>query len=245
VARQSSMIYSLVVLLLAVCVQGVRNVRHLAPTAPDLVEVETAEKTVNNVEFTFYGAGDNCPPGGDIAYPGIHQEAGGTGTFTDPITFAGTTKAMKSGTKIYIASLKKYFVLEDDCEECDEDWPKWHVDLWIGPLNATKGITDCEVALGNKYGKGTIIVYAASGKTVDTTPLWGTKCSVTVTDPCKDDGNECGNQCELPKSMSCASAAQLFGVTETRFKQLNPKINCNSNISSGKTVCQSGSCGGP
>jgi hypothetical protein len=53
-------------------------------------------------DVTFYGALDNCPPGGDIAYPKLHKEAGGKGTFEDPITFAGAEKSMKPGTVICI-----------------------------------------------------------------------------------------------------------------------------------------------
>ena len=34
----------------------------------------------------------------------------------DPVTFAGATAAMPKGTIIYIWGLKKYFILEDDCE---------------------------------------------------------------------------------------------------------------------------------
>ncbi|GDY30080.1 hypothetical protein [Gandjariella thermophila] len=38
---------------------------------------------------TLYGARDNDPPGSsDISYPQIHSQAGGTGTYDDPITFA-------------------------------------------------------------------------------------------------------------------------------------------------------------
>jgi len=244
------MISSLIaVFLLAVCVQGI-HVRH--QTGVNLVEVAgtQAEKNISNVEITYYGAGDNCPPGGAIAYPKLHQLAGGTGDYSNPITFAGTTSAMSAGTIIYISALKKYFILEDDCQECDDDWSsskKWHTDLWIGPLTAQKGITDCEVALSNAVGSASITVNAVAGKPVDTTPLWGTSCSVKVTDPCVDDGNVCGNKCQVPAATNCASAATMFGVTLARFQQLNPKISCSSSktIKSGQTVCQSGSCGGP
>ena len=41
--------------------------------------------------LTFYGWWDNTPPGGDIAFPRLHNTAGGRGTFADPITFATAT----------------------------------------------------------------------------------------------------------------------------------------------------------
>jgi hypothetical protein len=102
-------------------------------------------------EFTFYGALDNCPPGGDIAYPKLHKEAGGTGTFADPITFAGAEKAMKPGTIIYAPQFMKYFIFEDSCEECEEDWKskkKYHADLWMGPDTLGQGpLIACENTL--------------------------------------------------------------------------------------------------
>src|SRR4051794_23853261 len=37
---------------------------------------------------TLFGWPDNDPPGDGIAYPQIHDRAGGTGTYDDPVTFA-------------------------------------------------------------------------------------------------------------------------------------------------------------
>src|ERR1041385_909076 len=68
--------------------------------------------------MTFYGFPDNSPPGTGIAHPVIHDGAGGKGTFADPITFAVAPQVQKSvrpGEIIYIPSLKKYFIMEDDC----------------------------------------------------------------------------------------------------------------------------------
>jgi hypothetical protein len=72
--------------------------------------------------LTFYGARDNCPPGGDIAHPTIHKLAGGTGNWADPITFAGADLKGQGvpyavGQKVYVPSLQKYFIMEDQCEE--------------------------------------------------------------------------------------------------------------------------------
>src|SRR5215510_1704861 len=68
--------------------------------------------------LTLYGFFDNSPPGLAIAHPVIHSGAGGKGTFADPISFAVAPQVqnvMKPGTKIYIPSLQKYFIMEDDC----------------------------------------------------------------------------------------------------------------------------------
>jgi len=214
---------------------------------------EAQERTINGVDLTFYAAGDNCPPGPAIAYPKgsacptcKHTEAGGTGTYADPITYAGAKLATPPGTIIYINKYQKYFIMEDECEECDNDWNsnrKWHVDGWIGGPNIANGTTDCENALS--VSSATIIVNATSGKTVNSTALFANGRCIVNTTHCVDQGNICGNTCQVPSTMTCQAAANLFLLTLTRFQQLNPKINCSNSITRGTTVCQAGSCGGP
>jgi hypothetical protein len=58
------------------------------------IEAGNNNMTVKAI-VTFYGAKDNCPPGGDIAYPSKrHPVAGGTGTAADPATFASAKQAL-------------------------------------------------------------------------------------------------------------------------------------------------------
>jgi hypothetical protein len=143
--------------------------------------------TTTNMYVTFYGWYDNSPPGAGIAYPGLHSSAGGTGTFADPITFATDKSELKAGTKVYYATVKKYFVMEDDCTECDEDWtghgpdggPKfWHVDLWTGGKGGNeKAAIDCEDALTQSNPDGSpkqtpVLVNPPSNEPVDSTPLF-------------------------------------------------------------------------
>jgi hypothetical protein len=130
---------------------------------------------------TLYGWPDNSPPGGDIAYPKsdgnptLHNTAGGTGTFSDPITYATDKAELPVGTKVYYAFLKRYFIMEDDCAECDQDWAsgdahKNHIDLWIGGQGGTTSkVLDCEDALTRS---GTVIVNPPSTEAVNTTPLY-------------------------------------------------------------------------
>jgi hypothetical protein len=57
------------------------------------------------------------------------------GTYADPITYAGVKDVTPPGTIIYNFDLQKYFIMEDECEECGNNWKKdhkWHVDLWMG-----------------------------------------------------------------------------------------------------------------
>jgi len=104
---------------------------------------------------TSYGYNDNSPPSAEIAYPKsdghntTHNEATeGTGAYDDPITFATDKSEFGVGTIIYVPYLRKYFIMEDDCVECDSDWKKGkhHVDLWMGPGHSMPGDTldNCE-----------------------------------------------------------------------------------------------------
>jgi 3D (Asp-Asp-Asp) domain-containing protein len=95
-------------------------------------------------QITFYGAADNDPPGSrEIAFPNVmHGQAGGTGTFDDPITFAAQQGRFAPGTKIYVPDVRRYFILEDTCASCSGS----HVDLWAGAAN-DRGIVRCEDSL--------------------------------------------------------------------------------------------------
>lgn len=106
------------------------------------------------VKVTFYGWPDNEPPSKTIAYPKseypscVHDEAGGTGTSDDPITVAVATEERggkwKPGTKMYVPSLKKYFIVEDECANCDPD----QIDVWMesNAENNSKAVDQCEKA---------------------------------------------------------------------------------------------------
>src|SRR5712692_6248061 len=97
--------------------------------------------------MTFYGWPDNDPPGNTTAYPhsqfpsAIHDSAGGTGTYVDPITMASDPAEWPVGTKLYVPFLRKYVVMEDLCAQCVADWQQahiYHIDVWMNS-NATSG----------------------------------------------------------------------------------------------------------
>ena len=203
-------------------------------------------------ETTFYGARDNCPPGGDIAYPDLHKEAGGTGSYKDPITYAGAKAATKPGSIIYVEFLQKYFIMEDDCEECDRDWrtgQKYHFDLWMGPDNVTAGpnLISCEDTLTQSKTK--VIIDPDDNLIVNTTKLFNgdtLQCIVPIEQCTTKNPNECGNECEIPNSGTCQGIANQLLLNLTRFEQLNPKLNCGDGskvIPKGTTVCMGGPCG--
>ncbi|HEX3789529.1 MAG TPA: hypothetical protein VHW44_16815 [Pseudonocardiaceae bacterium] len=142
--------------------------------------------TTKNFLVTLYGWPDNSPPGGDIAYPKsdgnptLHNSAGGTGTYADPITYATDKAELAVGTKVYYPYLHRYFIMEDDCVECDQDWtghgpdggPKLnHIDLWVGGQGGNSNdVINCEDDLTQDSEQ--VIIDPPSTESVDTTPLF-------------------------------------------------------------------------
>jgi hypothetical protein len=129
---------------------------------------------------TLYSSRDNTPKGSRaIAYPTVHREAGGTGTFGDPITLATSRDELPSGTRVYYPYLRRYFVMEDDCVACDQDWagdgpnggPDFpHLDVWAGD-SEDSGITACERSL-TQSGQVPVVVDPPAGLPVVTAPIW-------------------------------------------------------------------------
>jgi hypothetical protein len=149
-----------------------------------------ANAATNQQAFlTFYGWWDNTPPGNGISYPQIHSGAGGTGTFSDPITFASSTAEISPGTVIWVPRVRKYFIMEDDCQECGADWsgpgPNGgpglrHYDLWLGGKDGSPfDAINCEDALTNYNADGTpvlesVIANPPSDEPFDPTPIFDT-----------------------------------------------------------------------
>lgn len=82
------------------------------------------DATSFDVFLTAYSFWDNTPPASAaIAFPVIHTQAGGIGTYDDPITIAVGHKIENGvqtldypvGTLFYVKRLKKYAIVEDVC----------------------------------------------------------------------------------------------------------------------------------
>jgi hypothetical protein len=82
---------TLVAAFAATCVSVLALVGVVALTGS--AEAATSQKAF----FTFYGWWDNTPPGGDIAYPKIHDTAGGAGSFADPTLRGGAGRHQDLG----------------------------------------------------------------------------------------------------------------------------------------------------
>lgn len=147
------------------------NVGYNSVTPPVIIPpTSTNEITHLNVYTTGYGYPDNTPKNSAaISNPVLHQSAGGTGTFSDPITLAvghsisgGTdTLDFAKGTKFYIPNLRRYFLVEDTCGDgnspqngpchnvstADQGSTLW-LDLWVGGVGKTSsGTIACEDAI--------------------------------------------------------------------------------------------------
>jgi hypothetical protein len=168
----------------ALCL-GIGAALGLAATPAQAAGSGTTEQTF----LTFYGWWDNTPPGGAISYPQIHQTAGGTGTYSDPITFATDSSEQPPGTIVYVPRVGKYFIMEDSCQECSADWTGHgpnggpnlrHLDLWLGGEGGSAfAAIECENALTNYTSDGTpsmepVIVNPPSNETVTSEPIFNT-----------------------------------------------------------------------
>jgi hypothetical protein len=143
-----------------------------------------------NALIEFYGFDDNSD--GDTqhddttaiaypknaGYPTLHNLATeGSGTYADPITFAADPKDLKGafpiGSHIYVPFLQKYFIMEDECEACNQNLPngvQYGLNLWMGPqrISSPSTLTACEDHLQRTTD---IIIKPDLNLPVDTTPL--------------------------------------------------------------------------
>jgi hypothetical protein len=148
--------------------------------------------TTYTMEVTFYGWADNSPPGNAISYPKnggfptVHDAAGGTGTFADPITFATDKSELAPGTRVYVPFIEKYLVMEDDCAQCDSDWSgsmKRHIDVWMNSngTESSNALIMCEDQWTQSAAM--VEVNPPAGRTVTTDPLFDPSTNVCRTSP--------------------------------------------------------------
>lgn len=153
--------------------QGKNDRRNTGSAKPSTGATTTAGTQAANTEtvyFTGYGWGDNDPPGsGEIAYPKLHDTAGGTGTYADPITAAVGDGAWEPGTIFYVPHVQRYFIVEDLCASCSGAW----IDLWVGGDGDTGAEADCQSSLTGDYP---VEVNPPEGRTVSPGEIMATGC---------------------------------------------------------------------
>lgn len=153
---------------------SVPTVKPISTNTP--IPTQSGQSSANTnltVYVTYYGWPDNDPAGNAIAYPKsdgypvIHEGAGGTGTFENPVTFAAKVGKFPIGTKIYVPYIKKYVILEDTCASCTGNW----IDIWMeSDGNNQNKVIACE----EHWTKESIPVEVnpPTGREVSTTPLF-------------------------------------------------------------------------
>jgi 3D (Asp-Asp-Asp) domain-containing protein len=145
------------------------------PPPPATATSVVPQVTRQQVEVTFYAAADNDPPGSsDIAHPNTrHSVAGGSGTYQDPLTLATDPREIRPGALVYYPPLQKYFVMEDDCAPCIDEWTATrnaHVDLWMS-ASVNPAVQTCEAAL-TPDNHDTIEINPPPGLPIDPRPLY-------------------------------------------------------------------------
>jgi hypothetical protein len=142
------------------------------PAAAGGTVLDGTAKTVT-AQLTGYSYFDNNPPGSaDICCPKLHQKAGGTGTYADPITTAvpgsgGQGMETPAGTRIYVARLKRYFIVEDS----GASGSGHRFDLWVGGQGFDE--SSSEKCMSEVTGDTPAILNPAPGLPVTVGPLTG------------------------------------------------------------------------
>ena len=105
----------------------------------NLVSAGRAQQVISSY-VTFYGFDDNDDGNpahlgtGIISNASIHGFANeDLGTYERPGTLATDESFLAPGTIVYVPALQRYYVMEDTCVECSDDWSqnKRHVDLYV------------------------------------------------------------------------------------------------------------------
>lgn len=141
--------------------------------------VATGTAQTITARLTGYSYQDNTPPGSaTISMPILHKVAGGTGTYADPITTAvpGHAPSVETpkGTRIYVAKLKRYFIVEDSGASKASTH---HFDLWVGGQGFSKSASD--KCMNSYTGNAQVIVNPPKGEPVHAGPLTGPNGCVT------------------------------------------------------------------
>ncbi|KAI1429598.1 hypothetical protein F5Y12DRAFT_727050 [Xylaria sp. FL1777] len=211
-----------------------RSVKYLSL----LAGVATACSVTGNVKTTFYGVPDNDPAGSDaIAYScssrGFH--AGGTGTYSDPVTFASKDGSVYAQCEIvYAPYLKKYIRHEDICGACST--AQW-IDVFTGnSQNGGNAQINCEDAL-TPDAVQSVIRSPATNLAVDTTPLWSSgTCNTGHIYPSYNTATYCsGSGGSTPTCQTgCSWAGHCIGCACTTYD------DCSDDY-----ICTNGACAEP
>ena len=81
-----------------------------------------------------------------MSHPILHQRAGGTGTFDDPITVASPgdsdNMAFPAGSRFYLPTVRRYVIVEDSGASPAPSGTDGHLDMWVDGQDSTKSTSD-------------------------------------------------------------------------------------------------------
>ncbi|MFJ3671209.1 cysteine/serine endopeptidase inhibitor [Streptomyces sp. NPDC090106] len=161
-------------------------------------------RTISNAFTTGYTWFDNTPRGSaQISHPVVHDSAGGTGTWEDPITLAvghvieggKDTLDYPAGTRFYFPKVRRYFIVEDACGDggspqngpchslssAPEGATTW-LDMYVGGGSGDSE-SAADACLGKLTGLTTVIQDPAENLPVVKGPLFsGGSCTATYDD---------------------------------------------------------------
>ncbi|RYP72102.1 hypothetical protein DL771_004433 [Monosporascus sp. 5C6A] len=172
---------------------------------------------VSNVRVTFFGSPDNDPPGtANTAYNcgGRNYQAGGVGTYDNPLTFATAPGEYETCELVYAPYLRKYLRHEDYCQTCTENWQSGiaHIDVWTGIVaDGGQAQIECENALTPDANQA-FIRNPARGLPVDLTALWdfGT-CNTQATYLNYNTRDYCSGGGSGPNPPTCQTGCEWEG----------------------------------
>jgi LysM repeat protein len=96
--------------------------------------------------LTGYSFQDNTPAGSaKVSKPILHKNAGGTGTYADPITVAVPGKGSgiwSAGNRFYLPSVQRYVIVEDTGASPAPSGTAGHLDMWVDGEGGSKSASD-------------------------------------------------------------------------------------------------------
>jgi LysM repeat protein len=133
------------------------------------------------IELTGYSFQDNTPAGSaEVSHPILHKDAGGQGTFADPITVAvpgsGSDMAWQPGTRFYLPSVKRYVIVEDSGASGASGGVDTHLDMWIDGEQGSRSATDA--CMDKVTGDVAAQLNPPAGLPVLAGPIFGRSCNI-------------------------------------------------------------------
>lgn len=198
--------------------------------------------STQSTHITFYGSPDNDPPGStETAYTcgavsGRGSNAGGTGTYQDPLTFATAKGEFNDCEIIYAPYLKKYLIYQDLCAQCTEDWTSsgtWHIDIWTGDsTNGGNTQIACENSLTPDSNQD-IVRNPAANLEVDTNPTFSNgQCHTDHIYDNADASQYCNGGSGGGGSGSCSWEGHCAGAPCTTFDDCSDELTCTNGVCS-------------